>query len=268
MIIVGLRYTFKDLTTLREVTGGTPYGASRVTGVGHESRMPSNLELEMCRFQGEHVSRIASPRFRKRGVVSTSKEFLPMRASRYGTLGVLCSIYLCGPLHPGALAAPADRGDTAHLARQDLIGAWRLVRIEYSAPQGPIADPFYQADSTGVIIYDSSGWMSVHIVAPHRRGPEVPATRLSSSAMSRDMRLKAAAFDTYYSYFGTWDFDEATSVVTHHVKSSLIPAESGLNYAQKATLESGRLVFTVRSGGKGQETVRRKIWERVAGDAK
>jgi NAD(P)H dehydrogenase (quinone) len=60
MIIVGLPYTFKDLTTLREVTGGTPYGASCVTGVGEESRMPSNLELEMCRFQGEHVSRIAS----------------------------------------------------------------------------------------------------------------------------------------------------------------------------------------------------------------
>jgi NAD(P)H dehydrogenase (quinone) len=60
MIIVGLPYTFKDLTTLREVTGGTPYGASCVTGVGDEARMPSNLELEMCRFQGEHVSRIAS----------------------------------------------------------------------------------------------------------------------------------------------------------------------------------------------------------------
>ncbi len=60
MIIVGLPYTFKDLTTLREVTGGTPYGASCVTGVGAELRMPSALELEMCRFQGEHVARITS----------------------------------------------------------------------------------------------------------------------------------------------------------------------------------------------------------------
>jgi NAD(P)H dehydrogenase (quinone) len=59
MIVVGLPYTFKDLTTLREVTGGTPYGASCVTGVGAELRMPTNLELEMCRFQGEHVATIA-----------------------------------------------------------------------------------------------------------------------------------------------------------------------------------------------------------------
>ncbi|MGH9643964.1 MAG: NAD(P)H:quinone oxidoreductase [Terriglobales bacterium] len=58
MIIVGLPYTFKDLTTLREVTGGTPYGASCVTGVGAELRMPTALELEMCRYQGEHVAKI------------------------------------------------------------------------------------------------------------------------------------------------------------------------------------------------------------------
>jgi NAD(P)H dehydrogenase (quinone) len=58
MIIVGLPYTFRDLSTMREVTGGTPYGASCVTGAGAELRMPSALELEMCRYQGEHVAKI------------------------------------------------------------------------------------------------------------------------------------------------------------------------------------------------------------------
>ena len=60
MIVVGLPYTFKDLTTMREITGGTPYGASCVTGAGGELRMPTPLELEMCRYQGEHVARITS----------------------------------------------------------------------------------------------------------------------------------------------------------------------------------------------------------------
>jgi NAD(P)H dehydrogenase (quinone) len=59
MIVVGLPYTFKDLATMREITGGTPYGASCVAGSGADARMPSALELEMCRFQGEHVTRIA-----------------------------------------------------------------------------------------------------------------------------------------------------------------------------------------------------------------
>jgi NAD(P)H dehydrogenase (quinone) len=60
MIIVGLPYTFTPLSQIREVAGGTPYGASCVTGADAELRMPTPLELEMCRYQGEHVTRITS----------------------------------------------------------------------------------------------------------------------------------------------------------------------------------------------------------------
>jgi NAD(P)H dehydrogenase (quinone) len=60
MILVGLPYTYEHLTTMREVTGGTPYGASCVTGAGKELRMPTALELDMCRYQGEHVTKITS----------------------------------------------------------------------------------------------------------------------------------------------------------------------------------------------------------------
>lgn len=70
MIIVGLPYTFKDLATMREVTGGTPYGASSITGAGSEHRMPSELELEMCRYQGEHVARIAAQMVAGRQILS------------------------------------------------------------------------------------------------------------------------------------------------------------------------------------------------------
>ncbi|MEX2150439.1 MAG: NAD(P)H:quinone oxidoreductase [Steroidobacteraceae bacterium] len=58
MVIVGLPYTAPGIATLSEVTGGTPYGASCVTGAGKELRMPSALELGMARFQGEHLARI------------------------------------------------------------------------------------------------------------------------------------------------------------------------------------------------------------------
>jgi NAD(P)H dehydrogenase (quinone) len=58
MIIVGMPYTAPGITTMKEVTGGTPYGASSITGKGDEARMPSELELNMCRFQGEHVAGI------------------------------------------------------------------------------------------------------------------------------------------------------------------------------------------------------------------
>jgi NAD(P)H dehydrogenase (quinone) len=60
MVIVGLPYTCKDLTTMHEITGGGPYGASCVTGGGPDQRMPTHLELKICQYQGEHVTRIAS----------------------------------------------------------------------------------------------------------------------------------------------------------------------------------------------------------------
>jgi Lipocalin-like domain len=148
-------------------------------------------------------------------------------------------------------------------AREQLIGAWRLAAIEYSGPHGETVDPYYQAGSSGIIIYDSSGWMSVQITAQNRPKWEVPAVRVPHPAAEEDAALKAEAFDTYYSYYGTWDYDAATSVVTHHVKSSIIPAETGLDYAQTATLEGGHLIFTVRSGSPGTETVRKKVWERL-----
>jgi NAD(P)H dehydrogenase (quinone) len=60
MVIVGLPYSHAPLAQTKEVAGGTPYGASCVTGAGPDLRMPSAIELEMCRFQGEHVAKLAS----------------------------------------------------------------------------------------------------------------------------------------------------------------------------------------------------------------
>jgi hypothetical protein len=163
---------------------------------------------------------------------------------------------------PCGAGAP-DPGAGTIPTRQQLIGAWRLVSIDLLGPNGPIVDPFYQADSTGVIVYDSSGWMSVQIAAPNRRKFRVPATRPPSAQAGASSRSKATAFDTYYSYYGTWNLDEVRGVVTHHVKSSLLPAETGLSYAQNVTLEDGRLTFTARDRSDGPETVRRKVWERI-----
>jgi hypothetical protein len=160
-------------------------------------------------------------------------------------------------------AGPHDNR-SARATRQQLVGAWRLLAIEYSGPHGETVDPYYQPGSSGIIIYESSGWMSVQITAPNRGKLEVAAVRVPHPGGDGDASLKAEAFDTYYSYYGTWDYDAATSVVTHHVKSSIIPAETGMDYAQTITLEGGHLVFTVRSGSPGIETVRRKVWERLS----
>lgn len=58
MIIVGLPYSETRQMTMAEITGGSPYGASTICG-SDGSRMPSENELAMARFQGRHVATIA-----------------------------------------------------------------------------------------------------------------------------------------------------------------------------------------------------------------
>ena len=59
MVVVGLPYSEVRQTTLDEITGGSPYGASTIAGPDG-SRMPSENELAMARFQGRHVATIAA----------------------------------------------------------------------------------------------------------------------------------------------------------------------------------------------------------------
>lgn len=58
MVIVGLPYTFAGQMSIDEMTGGSPYGASTITG-GRGERLPSANELAGAAFQGKHVATIA-----------------------------------------------------------------------------------------------------------------------------------------------------------------------------------------------------------------
>jgi NAD(P)H dehydrogenase (quinone) len=58
MVIVGVPYSEQRLLNMDEITGGSPYGASTITK-GDGSRLPSENELAIARFQGRHVAEIA-----------------------------------------------------------------------------------------------------------------------------------------------------------------------------------------------------------------
>jgi NAD(P)H dehydrogenase (quinone) len=57
MIIVGVPYSEQRLLTMKEISGGTPYGASTLADADG-SRRPSENELAIARFQGRHVAEI------------------------------------------------------------------------------------------------------------------------------------------------------------------------------------------------------------------
>jgi NAD(P)H dehydrogenase (quinone) len=58
MVVVGLDYGHAGQMTLDEITGGSPYGATTITG-GNGARQPSENELQGARYQGRKVAETA-----------------------------------------------------------------------------------------------------------------------------------------------------------------------------------------------------------------
>jgi len=98
--------------------------------------------------------------------------------------------------------SPAKKGPTPGSDRERLIGAWHLVSIGESGANGQ-SHPV--ADIKGTLIYTRDGHMSVQLMYPP-----------SASALSNDYVL-----DGYEASFGSYDVDEATHTVTHHVQGSI-----------------------------------------------
>jgi NAD(P)H dehydrogenase (quinone) len=59
MVVVGVPYACQALLNMTEVSGGTPYGATTLAGADG-SRQPSENELTIARYQGEHVAKLAA----------------------------------------------------------------------------------------------------------------------------------------------------------------------------------------------------------------
>jgi len=59
LIIVGLPYSYAGQTTLDEIVGGAPYGATTIAG-GQGQRQPTKLELDGARYQGELIAKVAA----------------------------------------------------------------------------------------------------------------------------------------------------------------------------------------------------------------
>ena len=62
MIVAGLPYAWDGQQRMDEITGGSPYGATTITG-GDGSRMPSENERDGARWQGRYVAETAKKLF-------------------------------------------------------------------------------------------------------------------------------------------------------------------------------------------------------------
>jgi hypothetical protein len=88
-----------------------------------------------------------------------------------------------------------------HAAREKLIGAWHLVHVDSPGQDGKPTDI---PQPQGMLIYTRDGHMSVQLMYPK-----------SANALSNEYVQNG-----YEASFGSYDVDEATHTLTHHVEGS------------------------------------------------
>ena len=89
--------------------------------------------------------------------------------------------------------------------RARLIGAWHMVSMEEEAPNGALT---HREDRTAMLVYTADGHVSVQVM--------YPAADMASPDNSPYSK------DGYEASFGSYDVDEATHTVTHHVRGALV----------------------------------------------
>ncbi len=142
---------------------------------------------------------------------------------------------------------------------QKLVGAWRLAAIEGKSPTIPM-----ELDHpTGLIVYTSSGWMSVQYSSSRDRKP------FAKGLTAATIEEKAAAFDSYVAYYGTFKVDSATQTITHRLEDHNHPGRHGVDNVRWFEFQGkNRVVLIPREDGKGGVINRKNatyklIWERI-----
>jgi len=141
------------------------------------------------------------------------------------------------------------------MAQGSLVGTWRLISWEFRDAEGHVSYPMGR-DPSGYLTYSPDGYVSVTIASPNRT---VFASQDMSTGTTEE---KAAAFDTYISYCGT--YERRGETVIHRVQASLFPNWVGGDQERIVEWQDSHLRLSTRPMliAGGTRTVH-LLWERL-----
>jgi hypothetical protein len=112
--------------------------------------------------------------------------------------------------------------------RKKFIGVWKLISGESKDElTGELRYPWGK-NPVGRLSYDDKGRVFAQLMNPGRRSVGGLSNRGAAAAIATasadDMREMLTGFNAY---FGTYDIDEPSRTVIHHLQSALIPSWVG-----------------------------------------
>lgn len=138
-------------------------------------------------------------------------------------------------------------------ANQRFEGNWELLEWTAETPGGKVLFPF-GTDAIGRITYDPDGLMAVQIMRSGRNQFS------SDDPLEGDRNEKAAAYDGYMAYCGSYQVDENHSQVIHHIEISSFPNWTGQIQVRNYEFMDDRLILSTPAIG---SRCHRLVWRKV-----
>jgi hypothetical protein len=155
----------------------------------------------------------------------------------------------------------ADMTEAANVAlRRDkqkssdpFLGAWILVSFEHVLPSGEVSRPFGDSP-TGLILYQADGRMSaqVSVANPKRFAGEEPVQASNEEA--------AAAWRTYFGYWGSFIVAAEKQAVVHRVEGSSFANWIGTEQVRHFRFDGANRLILQTQSPSGHSTA---IWQRM-----
>lgn len=144
----------------------------------------------------------------------------------------------------------------SNLPEQAFLGSWRLETFERKMATGDITYP-YGKHPVGQLSYDAQGRMSALIMGPDR-------TRFKADTPSPGTpEEKAAAFDSFIAYAGTYRVDETSHTIFHKVEIASYPNMEGSEQRRTYSFADGKLTLAFNGSGNAsgpRGSISRLVW--------
>jgi hypothetical protein len=128
-------------------------------------------------------------------------------------------------------ALPVQADDLSH----SLVGTWRLISAKSKAVDGTVLDHLY---TSGQLIYDSAGHMSVHLLKPSITKCGTLDRRKCPDAVARE------AFDNYLGYWGKFAVVPTENAILHQIEGASVPDWVGTSQKRLVQISGKRLTVT------------------------
>jgi hypothetical protein len=137
-----------------------------------------------------------------------------------------------------------------------IVGTWRVITYEDRTEGQPVKHQFGEKPR-GLLIYDATGHMSIQLMKmPHPKSASGEEEKVTPAE-------KAALYDAYAAYFGTYTVDAKRSVVTHHVEGDLYDVFIGTEQERPFEISGDRLILRPKWTVDGAQWTGLRVFERV-----